>query len=141
MPDRSAARLNAGALLTVRVAAHDADGLTRLDTGAGPLWLPRVSAAPGTQLRVRILAQDVMLALTRPEGISALNVLPATLRELRMGEGPGALVRLEGGGEAILARVTRRSATALGLAPGQQVFAVLKAVSVAQENVGRTDGS
>lgn len=126
----------AGALLTVRVAAHEADGLTRLDTGAGPLWLPRVSAAPGTQLRVRILAQDVMLALARPEGISALNVLPVTLRELRRGDGPGALVRLDCGGEAILARITRRSATAMALAPGQQVYAVLKAVSVAQENVG-----
>lgn len=126
----------AGALLSVRVGAHDADGLSRLDSGAGPLWLPRVSAAPGTHLRVRILAQDVMIARTRPEGISALNVLPATVRDLRLGDGPGALVRLDCGGEVILARITRRSVGALGLAPGTPVFAVLKAVSVAQENVG-----
>jgi molybdate transport system ATP-binding protein len=90
----------------------------------------------GSSLRIRILAQDVMLAITRPEGISALNILPATVRDIRQGDGPGALVRLDAGGEVILARITRRSAEALALAPGKPVFAVLKAVSVAQESVG-----
>jgi molybdate transport system ATP-binding protein len=127
----------AGAILSARVAAQEADGLTRLDTVAGPLWLPRVAAPVGTRLRIRILAQDVMIASRRPEAISALNILPVTVVDLRLGEGPGALVRLDAGGDTLLARVTRRSAEALALAPGQQVFAVLKAVSVAQENVGR----
>lgn len=126
----------AGALLTVRIAAQEEDGLTRLDSAAGPLWLPRVAAPTGSSLRIRILAQDVMLATARPEGISALNILPAVVRDIRQGEGPGALVRLDAGGEVILARVTRRSAEALALAPGKPVFAILKAVSVAQENVG-----
>lgn len=127
----------AGALLSARIDAHDADGLTRLYSAAGPLWLPRVAAPPGTPLRIRILAQDVMLATTRPQDISALNILPATIRDIRPGDGPGALVRLDAGGETILARITRRSADALALAPGKPVFAILKAVSVAQESVGR----
>lgn len=126
----------AGAILTARVAAQEPDGLTRLETAAGPLWLPRVAAAPGTTLRLRILAQDVMLATTRPEGVSALNILPTVVQELRLGDGPGTLVQLDAGGERLLARITRRSAAALNLAPGRPVFAVLKAVSVAQENVG-----
>lgn len=126
----------AGAILTAQVAAQDADGLTRLDSAAGPLWLPRVAAPTGTVLRIRILAQDVMLATTRPLNISALNIVPAIVRDIRQGEGPGALVRLDAGGEVILARITRRSAGALSLAPGKPVFAILKAVSVAQENVG-----
>lgn len=125
-----------GALLAARVAAHEDDGLSRLDTGAGPVWLPRVAAAVGANLRVRILAQDVMLAVERPKGISALNILPAVVRDLRQGDGPGALVRLDAGDGVILARITRRSAAALNLVPGAQVFAILKAVSVAQENVG-----
>jgi molybdate transport system ATP-binding protein len=129
----------AGALLTAQIAEHEADGLTRLQTAAGPLWLPQVAAPLGTLVRVRILAQDVMLALARPDGISALNILPATVQEVREGEGPGALVRLDTGGELILARITRRSASALGIAPGQRLFAVLKAVSVAQENVTRAE--
>jgi molybdate transport system ATP-binding protein len=129
----------AGAILTARVAAQEDDGLTRLAAAAGPLWLPRVASPVGATLRVRILAQDVMLATVRPEGISALNILPAMVRDIRMGDGPGALVRLDAGGEMLLARVTRRSAEALALAPGRAVFAVLKAVSVAQENVGAGD--
>lgn len=128
----------AGALLQGRVTAHEADGISRIDTAAGPLFLPRVSATPGTQLRLRILAQDVMLATQRPQGLSALNILPTTIAEIRLGDGPGALVRLNAGPDTLLARITRRSALALQLSPGQPVFAVLKAVSVAQENVGST---
>lgn len=130
---------DAGAILTARIAAQDADGLTRLETGAGPLWLPQVAGPVGQSLRVRIAAQDVMLSLSRPEGLSALNVLPATIRQLRIGEGPGALVQLDLGGQDLLARVTRRSATALGLQSGMQVFAVVKSVSVAQGDVGAED--
>lgn len=125
----------AGSLLTARIAGHDDDGLTRLDTAIGPLWLPQLSAPTGSSVRLRILAQDVMIATTRPTGISALNILPAMITEIRPGEGPGTLVRLALGPDAILARITRRSADTLGLQPGQQVYAVLKAVSVAQENV------
>lgn len=125
----------AGAVLLARVAAQDADGLTRLDSAAGPVWLPRVDAPLGALLRLRILAQDVMIALDRPRGLSALNVLPAIIRDIRIGDGPGALVQLDVGGCMILARITRRSATTLALRPGLPVCAVLKAVSVAQGNV------
>lgn len=127
----------AGAILTARVAAQEDDGLTRLDTPAGPIWLPQVAGAvPGARLRVRILARDVMVATERPRGISALNILPATVTALRQGGGPGVLVQLSIGGSPILARITRRSANALDLAPGRPVHAVLKAVSVAQDSVG-----
>lgn len=126
----------AGAIISARVEAQEGDGLTRLGTAAGRVWLPQVDAAPDTALRLRILAQDVMLARTRPEGISALNVLAVTIRDLTPIGDSGMLVRLEAGGEALLARITRRSATTLGLAPGQSLYAVLKAVSVAPGSVG-----
>ncbi len=127
---------DAGSILTTRVTAQDPDGLTQLECAAGPLWLPRIDAPLGSSLRIRILAQDVMLATSRPEGVSALNILPGTVLDIRQGDGPGALIRIDLGGEPILVRVTRRSTAALALAPGLPVFAVLKAVSVAQENVG-----
>lgn len=126
-----------GAILTARIAAHEDDGLTRLECGAGSLWLPHVQAPPATTLRLRILAQDVMLAITRPKGISALNILPATVQDIRADHGPGALVRLSLGSETLLARVTRRSVSGLGLAPGSRVFVVLKAVSLAHGDIGR----
>jgi molybdate transport system ATP-binding protein len=126
----------AGAVLTARIAEQEGDGLTRLETAAGPLWLPRIPGAPGRTVRVRIAAQDVILARARPEGLSALNILPATVSALHDGQGPGVLVRLDLGTEFLLARVTRRSAQALGLAPGVGVHAVLKSVAVAQADVG-----
>lgn len=125
----------AGAVLAARVVAHHADGISELDAGGLRLLLPRVAQPPGAALRVHVAAGDVMLALGRPEGVSALNVLPVVVRAIRMGEGPGALVQLEARGELLLARVTRRSVEALGLAPGQALYAVLKAVSVAREGV------
>jgi molybdate transport system ATP-binding protein len=87
------------------------------------------------------MAQDVILALERPQGLSALNVLPATILAIRDGDGPGALVQLDLGGQRLLARVTRRSAAALGLAPGLPVFAIVKSVAVAQNDVGEVGNS
>jgi molybdate transport system ATP-binding protein len=126
-----------GAILNARVAAHDDDGLTRLEASAGPLWLPQVAARIGDTLRIRILAQDVMLAVRRPSSISALNILPCVLREVQADAGPGALIQLTAGSDTILARVTRRSATALELSPGKPVFAIIKAVSVARDAPGQ----
>ncbi|MGI3168660.1 molybdenum ABC transporter ATP-binding protein [Pseudooceanicola sp. C21-150M6] len=131
---------HAGALLTGRIVTHHADGLTEVEVAGGRLWLPRVDSAPGQPLRVRIAAQDVMIALTRPEGISALNILPVTVAEVRPGQGPGVMVQLMAGGEPLLARITRRSAEALSLAPGLSCFAVLKSVAVARGDVGQGPG-
>jgi molybdate transport system ATP-binding protein len=128
----------AGALITARLVAQEADGLSRLQTAAGPVFLPRVAATVGAELRLRIPAQDVMISLRPPEGISALNVLAVRVLAIRQGEGPGAIVTLDLGGERLLARVTRRSVAALGLAEGQAVFAVLKSVALAQGDIGQT---
>ena len=127
---------DAGSVIVARVAAQDDDGLTQLQTSAGPIWLPRINAAIGVPVRVRIAAQDVIVARNRPAGLSALNILPATVAALRLGDGPGALVQLRVGEDLLLARITKRSASALGLAVGSPVFAVLKSVAVAPGDVG-----
>lgn len=127
---------DAGSVMPGRIVEHHPDGLTEIAVSAGRLLLPRVSAETGTQLRIRIAAQDVILSRDRPEGLSALNVLPATVTALHLGEGPGVAVALRAGDDALLARITRRSADALGLAPGVRCHAVMKAVAVAPEDVG-----
>lgn len=126
----------AGAILPATLAAHDADGLSCLTISAGQLWLPRLDAPLGSTVRVRIAAQDIMLARKRPQEISALNILQATITAVRMGDGPGALVQIRAGEDLLLARVTRRSVAALDLRAGVKVFAVLKSVSVAHSDVG-----
>ena len=127
---------SAGASLQVHVAGHEADGLTRLEASAGSLYLPRVDAPVGARLSIRILAQDVILSRNRPEGLSALNVLPATVTAVRLEDGPGAVIQLRAGNDLLLARITRRSAEALHLAPGVTCHAIVKSVAVAQADVG-----
>jgi molybdate transport system ATP-binding protein len=125
----------AGSSIAARIAAQDADGLTRLDTSAGHLWLPRIDGGIGTAVRVRVLAHEVLLSHTHPEGLSAQNILPATIEEISLGEGLGALVRLRAGEDTILARVTQRAAESMKLAPGMSCFAVLKSMAVARDQV------
>lgn len=126
----------AGSVIAAWITAQDDDGLTCLSTSAGAIWLPRIHGPVGAQVRVRIAAQDIILSTDRPKGLSALNILPATITAVRMGEGPGAIVQLRVGEDLVLARVTRRSVGALGLNVGGPVFAVLKSVSVAPGDVG-----
>ena len=127
---------DAGAVMVARVTAHHADGLTELAVSKGALLLPRFEAATGALVRVRIPAQDVILSLHRPEGISALNILPVVITSIFPGDGPGAAIGLQSGDDRLLARVTRRSVDALGLTEGMACFAVVKSVAVAQADVG-----
>lgn len=127
-------------VLRARVVAHHPDGLSELDTVAGRLWLPRVPQPPGTPLRLRIGASEVILSRARPTGLSALNILPGQILDLHDGEGPGVLVTLSLGdgsfAERLAARITRRSAEAMGLAPGQTCHAIIKSVALAPLDIG-----
>jgi molybdate transport system ATP-binding protein len=129
------------AMLPAVVIAHEADGLTRLEAPGGPLFLPAVAVEPGTRVRVRILAHQVILARDRPEGLSAQNILAGTVARITSGQGPGVIVHVTVGGHEIVARITRRAAGRMGLAPGQTVHAILKAMSVARDHVATLSGA
>jgi molybdate transport system ATP-binding protein len=122
-----------GAIVTAVVTGHDADGLSQLAFDGGVLWLAQVPAAPGTALRVRILAQDIMLARTRPDAISALNILACRVVSITPRGQQDTLIQLQAGAETLLARVTTRSTRLLSLVEGMEVFAIIKAVSVARD--------
>ena len=126
----------AGAVLPATVLRHHADGLTELAISGGRLLLPQIETPPGSRIRVRVLAQDVILSRHAPAGLSALNILPASVKTIRGGSGPGMIVQLHCGQDRILARITRRSAEALALASGDDVFLVIKSVSIAQVDIG-----
>jgi molybdate transport system ATP-binding protein len=86
-------------------------------------------------VRLRILATDVMLATVRPEGLLARNILPVTIESLQSGRGPGIAVVLRLGDQRLLSRITSRSSEEMGLRPGQEIFAILKATSVARSGI------
>jgi molybdate transport system ATP-binding protein len=121
----------AAAVVLARCAGHDEGfALTRVRFHGGELWLPRVACAAGEPLRVRIAASDVSLALELPRATSILNVLAATVVERRDDQGGRSLLRLDISGTPLLARVTRKSATLLGLEPGRAVWAQIKGAAV-----------
>ena len=124
-------------MLPAVITGHGADGLTRLDTEAGPLFLPGVAGRPGTRIRVRIMAHEVILSRGRPEGLSAQNILAGTVAKIVQGKGPAVTVHVNVGSHEILARITRRAAGQMALQPGDRVHAILKSMSVARDHVQR----
>ena len=123
---------DAGVVIEAVVAEHDeAYHLTRLDFPGGSAVVAHRPEAIGHRLRFRVHARDVSLALTRAEGTSIANLLPATVTEIADADTPAhVLVRLDAGGTPLIARITRRSLDHLGVTPGQPLWAQIKAVAL-----------
>ena len=127
-------RFEAGAALRATVATQDRQTqMTEARFSGGSIWIPGLAANIGQSLRLRIRARDVMLARTEPDAISANNILAATITEFREEPGPYLDVRLACGDSFLLARITRMSRERLE--PGDQVFAVIKSVSIERASV------
>lgn len=124
----------AGAMLEGVVIAR-ADGLATVRTPVGVMQVAGV-AETAERVRLRVQAEDVMVATQEPRGLSALNVLPMVVDAVRPGQGPGVMLRLVAGDGALLARVTQRSCDRLDLRLGARVWAVIKASGVARADVG-----
>jgi molybdate transport system ATP-binding protein len=127
----------AGALIEAVVESHeDTYDLTSLVSRAGTWRVPRIAIAPGKAVRMQIRARDVMIARQRPEDMSALNVMPAIVREIGPMAGPGVEIKLDCNGEALVASLTRYSAERLALHVGAPVFAIVKSVSFDRDKLG-----
>jgi molybdate transport system ATP-binding protein len=123
---------DAGVVLEAVIGERDEPWhLGRVDFAGGRLWLPDQGRNVGDPVRARILARDVSLALAPPVGTSILNVLPGVVDAVVPDSHPGLqLVRVRVGESCLLARVSRRSASALALAPGKPVWAQVKAAAL-----------
>jgi molybdate transport system ATP-binding protein len=130
-------RYEAGSVLDTRVTAHDAeDQLTTLAFDGGELIVPHLDVPVGERVRARIRARDVSLSLRKPTEISILNVLAAHVTGIDEETGPIVDLQLAVGNAALVARITRRSFQQLGIRPGQELYALVKAVSFDQRSVG-----
>jgi molybdate transport system ATP-binding protein len=130
----------AAAVLDASVLAHDDHyGQSRLDVGGLPLWVGRCQVPAGQAVRVRVLARDVSVALSRPADSSIINILPARIEAMR-DDGPDTVtlrLRLAGSvadaarqADVLLARITRRSRDVLQLQTQQMVFAQIKGAAL-----------
>jgi molybdate transport system ATP-binding protein len=113
------------------IAEHETDyHLTRVAFAGGSLSLPMIDAPAGTLLRVQIYARDVSIALEAPTATSILNVLPATVTGIADGCNGQSVVRLQVGTQALLAHITRKSASMLKLQIGMAVYVQIKGTSI-----------
>lgn len=118
----------AGAVISATVGAPRADGLIPLAFDGGTLFVSRLAASRGQAVRVRIRAEEIMLAREEPKAISANNVLPGQIVAVTGGDPSD--VQIACGPTRLVARITRASAARLELAPGMPVFAIVKSVTV-----------
>jgi len=123
---------DAGAVFSATVAERDAEWhLARVEFDGGELWVRDSGVPVGRHVQVRILARDVSIANSRHDDVSIMNLLPATVIAHAGEDHPSAvLVQLRVGATPLLARLTRRSAQRLDLAPGREVWVQIKAVAL-----------
>lgn len=126
----------AGAVISGTITSHGDDGLSTLALSACEMHFPAIDAPPGSKLRLRVMAHDVILSKDRPDGLSALNVIAVKIDAIREGHGPGAIVVLRSGSDRLLARVTTRALGMLGLKTGMHCYAIVKATSISPASIG-----
>jgi molybdate transport system ATP-binding protein len=121
-----AARDDAGAVLTARVIAHDPSRqLSELEAAGRRLLVPLLGNAPGTIVRVRILAS------AEPQGISVHNVIAGTVRGVVPDPSRhGSMVEVALDGAGLLARITPDAVARLGLTHGTPVLALVKSMAI-----------
>ncbi|RON15660.1 molybdenum ABC transporter ATP-binding protein [Pseudomonas frederiksbergensis] len=125
---------DAGVVIEGHVSAYDADyQLLTLQLPNTELSI-RVAHSPmaeGQALRCKVQARDISLSLQGVEQSSILNRLPVTvISEIGADNAAHVLIRLNAAGTPLLARITRYSRDQLGVHPGQQLWAQIKAVAV-----------
>ncbi|MDP3139738.1 MAG: molybdenum ABC transporter ATP-binding protein [Burkholderiaceae bacterium] len=123
---------DAGTLLHGNVVEHDTRWhLARVAFPGGDLWLRDEHLALGRQVRLRVLARDVSIALVKPQATSIQNLLACTVQAIVADTHPAqVLVRLACGESPLLARITARAADALALKPGKAVWAQVKSAAL-----------
>lgn len=131
-----AERADVGAAVEAVVDRHDPErGVTVARASAVEWVCPHLDAPVGARVRLAVLARDVIIALVRPMGLSARNIIYVRIDVLTPRPDGAILVRLLAEDQPLLALVTPDSVDALGLRPGLEAWAVVK--SVALEGVGR----
>ena len=90
----------------------------------------KAEARPGDLILASIPANDIIIATHKPEGLSARNIVPARITQLRS-VGPVGLVTAEIAADlpALTIEVTETSFVELGLKVDHQIFLVIKATS------------
>jgi molybdate transport system ATP-binding protein len=120
-----------GSVFDARVSRrHRERGLLEIAFDGGALLSLDQALAPGTPVRVRIAARDVILAASEPSGLSLHNVCGGTVSAMYADALDHVIVQIAVGNVRVLAEVTRDAVSRLGITVGSPIHALVKAVSV-----------
>ena len=115
-------------------------GLMELTFDGGALLAPHRGAAPGTPVRVRIPAREIILASRVPEGLSLHNILAGTVSAIHTEPSVDqVVVQIAVGRILLLAEVTRDAIARLHIAAGVRLHALIKSVSLELAAPGQPD--
>lgn len=117
---------NIFAATLVEADADSGRSRARLQSGV-ELFVPYVQKVSGQSLRLRISADDILVATRRPEQISAGNVVAGTVRSIDFLDGQAMLTVLAG--EEFFVRLTAAAVKRLDLVERQELFLIMKVSS------------
>ena len=124
-------RFEAGAVIDGEISQnHHEHGLTEISFGTQILTVPLIKGKKGDAIRVRVRARDIIIAKQKPEAISANNIFKGVILDIRATEDLYADLQIQCDTSRLLARITRHSAARLDLQIGNEVYAVIKSVTV-----------
>jgi len=113
-------------VFTVAFVESDAQAgrsTVRLQSGE-EIFIPYLPQPPNHPLQIRIGVDDIIVATRNPEGISAGNVLPGTIRTIDFLDGQAMLTVFAG--EEFYVRLTAAAVSKLDLRDDSRVFLIMK---------------
>ena len=120
-----------GSVVNARLIGVDPDsGLARLAVGQGELKVAAAGLATQAALRIQLLACDIIVATAQPANLSVRNCLAGTVCGIAGDKDGTDLIRIDIGGETLIARITAAATHDLELRAGRPVWALIKSVSI-----------
>jgi molybdate transport system ATP-binding protein len=111
-------------------AINAASGLATVRIGGSRLLLPDTGLTHGKRVRLQLLARDLIIATSQPQGLSVRNQLAGVISGVQEDGTHNVLVGIDAEGMTLLARVTTQAARQLHLQRGLAVWVLVKAVSL-----------
>ncbi len=123
---------DSGSVINAVVAEKDEQWqLAKINFDGGHLWLEDNMIPLMKAVRLRILAKDISLSIHKPSASSIVNVLPATIEEIKSDTTQTLnLVKITIGNTVLVATLTRRSINELNIQPKDQVWAQIKSAAL-----------
>jgi len=121
-----------GVILNGKVIEKDQQWqLMRVAFAEGHIWLPDSGETLEQEVRIRVLAKDVSLALSNHDDSSIVNRIPVAVSEIKSDQDKAmSLVRLAMGSDYLVSKLTQKSVHNLDLSIGLKVWAQIKSVAI-----------